>query len=77
MKLREQLSGLRSLTEKQLSAKIAMSQKDLVVKQQEKLLGKLKNTASLKAIKKEIARMKTVLDEKILQRLNEGNNEQS
>ena len=69
MKVRDQLSGLRRLTEGELSDKIVESQKKLIVKHQEKLLGKLKNTAELNYQKKEIARMKTILDEKVTTRL--------
>lgn len=71
MKIKEQVSGIRRLTEKELSVKIVESQKKTIVKQQEKLLGKLKNTAQLNSLKKDIARMKTILDEKISARLNE------
>lgn len=72
MKVKDQLSGLRRLTEGELSDKIINSQKNLVVKHQEKLLGKLKNTAELNYLKKEIARMKTILDEKVTARLEEN-----
>jgi ribosomal protein L29 len=65
MKRQDQLTALRRLTDKDLSDKISESQKKLVVKRQEKLLGKVKNTAELNSLRKEIARMKTVLDEKI------------
>ena len=72
MKVKDQLSELRRLTEGELSDKIINSQKNLVVKHQEKLLGKLKNTAELNYLKKEIARMKTILDEKVTARLGEN-----
>ena len=72
MKVKDQLSGLRRLTEGELSDKIINSQKNLVVKHQEKLLGKLKNTAELNYLKKEIARMKTILDEKVAARLEDN-----
>lgn len=65
MKKAEQISSLRRLTDKQLSAKIGESQKNLVAKRQEKLLGKLKNTAQLRSLRREIAQMKTLLDEKV------------
>ena len=72
MKIKDQLSELRRLTEGELSDKIINSQKNLVVKHQEKLLGKLKNTAELNYLKKEIARMKTILDEKVAARLEDN-----
>ena len=77
MKRINQLAGFRRLTEKELSVKIVESQKNLVVKHQEKLLGKLKNTAQINFQKKEIARMKTILDEKITANLAEYSNEQN
>ena len=72
MKIKDQLSELRRLTEGELSDKIINSQKNLVVKHQEKLLGKLKNTAELNYLKKEIDRMKTILDEKVAARLEDN-----
>ena len=74
MKQSEQLTALRRLTDKQLSVKIAESQKTLVVKRQEKLLGKLKNTAELSTLRRDIARMKTLLDEKVTAALSEKEN---
>ncbi|MEX0594683.1 MAG: 50S ribosomal protein L29 [Patescibacteria group bacterium] len=65
MKIREQLAQLRRLTDKQLSDKIVENQKKLVIKRQEKLLGKVKNTAELNSLRKMTARMKTILDEKV------------
>lgn len=65
MKRRDALKQHQGLTEKQLSAKIIESQKALVVKRQEKLLGKLKNTTQLRTLRRDIARMKTILDEKV------------
>jgi len=75
MKLRDQITALRRLTEKELSVKIAESQKALVVIQQEKLLGKIKNTADINHLRKEVARMKTILDEKIVAKINKDSNE--
>lgn len=70
MKIKDQVLGIRRLTEKELSVKIVENQKKLIIKQQEKLLGKMKNTAELNSLKKEIARMKTILDEKIAAQIN-------
>lgn len=77
MKRIDQLAGFRRLTEKELSVRIVESQKNLLAKHQEKLLGKLKNTAQIKSQKKEIARMKTVLDEKITANVAQYSNEQN
>ncbi len=66
MKRSEHLAALERLTDKQLSVKIAESQKSLIVKRQEKLLGKLKNTAELRTMRRDIARMKTLLDQKVM-----------
>lgn len=73
MKRRDQITALHRLTDKELSVRITESQKALVVKRQEKLLGKVKNTAQLNSLRKEIARMKTILDEKITATLSENN----
>lgn len=68
----EHLAQLRRLTAKQLAAKITESQKSLIVKRQEKLLGKLKNTAQLKQLRREIAQTKTILDERVMATLNDN-----
>jgi ribosomal protein L29 len=69
MKRRDLLSDIRGLSTEKLSGKIAESQKKLVLLQQDKLLGKLKNVRELSVLKTDIARMKTVLDEKITEGL--------
>ncbi|MEX1052112.1 MAG: 50S ribosomal protein L29 [Patescibacteria group bacterium] len=69
MKHAEQLLALRRLTDVQLSVKIGESQKNLITKRQAKLLGKLKNTAELRTLRREIAQMKTILDEKVAEGL--------
>jgi len=68
-KKRDHLKQLRDLSNQKLSDMISDSQKSLIVKRQEKLLGKVKNTAELKQLRKELARMKTILDEKIMAEL--------
>lgn len=65
MKHKEQLTELRRLTEKQIFGKIKDNQTKLVTLQQDKMLGKLKNTGEINQLKKSVARLFTVLDEKI------------
>jgi len=65
MKRRDFLSQVRALSPDKLSGKITESQKKLVLLQQDKLLGKLKNPRDITSMRLEIARMKTILDEKV------------
>lgn len=65
MKTKEQLTDLRGLTVKQLSVKITEARKKLVTLHQDKILGKIKNVHEITAIRKSVARMSTILDEKI------------
>jgi len=65
----EQLRTLRALTEAKLSGKISDSRKKLITLEQDKVLGKLKNVREITAIKKEIARIKTIIDEKISEKI--------
>jgi ribosomal protein L29 len=69
VKQKDQLKELRGLSIDKLSGKIAESQKDLVLKQQDKLLGKIKNIKELSILRKSVARMKTVLDEKLAEQV--------
>lgn len=69
MKRRDLLSDLRALSTEKLSGKITESQKKLVLLQQDKLLGKLKNVKELSSLRTDIARMKTILDEKVTEQL--------
>ena len=48
-----------------MPAKITESQKELILKQQDKLLGKIKDTSEMFRLRKSIAQMKTILDEKL------------
>ena len=65
MKRRDELQELRSLPVKKISDKITESQKQLILLEQDRLLGKIKNTRQLSTLRRSIARMKTILDEKI------------
>lgn len=65
MKRRDELQELRSLPANKLSDKITESQKQLILLEQDRLLGKIKNTRQLSTLRRSVARMKTILDEKI------------
>jgi len=69
MSRKENLEKTRRWTTKEISGKITESKKALFTLQQEKILGKLKNVAQIRSLKREIARLKTILDEKISQEL--------
>lgn len=71
MKRKDQLSSLRSLTEQKLSGKIIEEQKRLAELSQQKALGSLKNVREISFAKKNIARIHTVLDEKLAQKIKE------
>lgn len=65
MKRRDFLREIRGLSLDKLSGKITESEKNIVLLGQDKLLGKLKNPRQITALRSEIARMKTILDEKV------------
>ncbi|KKU44166.1 MAG: 50S ribosomal protein L29 [Berkelbacteria bacterium GW2011_GWA2_46_7] len=65
MKKTETLDKARRSTIKEISVKITENRKQLFTLNQEKILGKLKNVSAIGQIKKEIARLATVLDEKV------------
>ena len=65
MKTKEQLTDFRGLTAKQLSVKITEARKKLVTLNQDKILGKIKNVHEITIIRKNVARMSTIMDEKI------------
>ena len=65
MKKTETLNKARRSTIKEISVKITENRKQLFTLNQEKILGKLKNVSEIGQIKKEIARLATVLDEKV------------
>lgn len=67
MKKTEILNQARQSTIKEISAKIAIERKQLLTLQQEKILGKLTNIAKIGQTKRQIARLATVLDEKVSQ----------
>lgn len=65
MKRTEQLTDFRGLTAKQLSVKITEARKKLVTLRQEKVLGKITNLHEITAVRKQIAQLNTVLEEKV------------
>lgn len=65
MKKTETLEKARRSTINEISVKITENRKQLFTLNQEKILGKLKNVAQIGQIKKEIARLSTILDEKV------------
>lgn len=65
MKTTEELQTFRGLTPAQISAKITDSRKKLSSLRQDKVLGKIKNVHEITQIRKSIARLQTILDEKI------------
>lgn len=65
MKKTETLDKARRSTLKEISDKITENRKQLFTLNQEKILGKLKNVAEIGQIKKNIARLSTILDEKV------------
>lgn len=65
MKKTETISKARRSTIKEISVRIAEEQKKLFNLNQEKILGKLKNVAEIGQIKRDIARLSTVIDEKV------------
>ncbi|MDP3993281.1 MAG: 50S ribosomal protein L29 [bacterium] len=65
MKKTETLDKARRSTLKEISDKITESRKQLFTLNQEKVLGKLKNVSEIRQIKRNIARLSTVLDEKV------------
>lgn len=68
-KRRDFINEARRMTPQQISAKISESKKHLLEIDQEKLLGKLKNVSSRRYLKREIAQMMTIRDEKVSQEL--------
>lgn len=69
MKKIEQLRELRALSANQLYGRITDSQKKLALFRQDKLLGKLKNTHEITEVRKSIARLQTILDEKLTENI--------
>lgn len=63
MKHSKTLVEARALKPNQLQAKIQQARLELVKSRQQQMLGSLKNTAVIKQLRLEIARLQTVLDE--------------
>jgi len=71
MKHKDYLSHARSLTAKDIYGKITENRKKLASLEQDKILGKLKNPHEIKAMRLEIARLNTIMDEKLVASLKE------
>jgi ribosomal protein L29 len=69
MKRNDYIKTVRRLTVKELTDKIQEGKKRMIELDQEKLLGKLKNTALSAEQRRQIAQMLTVRDEKITEEL--------
>lgn len=67
--LKETLKEFRGLTIKDLSVKISEAQKKVAHLEQDKLLGKLKNVHEITVLKKNLARLHTILDEKLTEQI--------
>jgi len=65
MKRRDFVREARTLTTQTLADRVASGKKQLLELNQQKMLGKLKNYRAIKGLRREIARLRTVLDEKI------------
>ncbi len=65
MKKSELLDKTRKSTIKEISAKITEERRQIFNLNQEKILGKLKDIAAIGRTKRRIARLLTVLDEKV------------
>jgi large subunit ribosomal protein L29 len=70
MKHTEELKQIKSSTPREISAKITDSRVKLVKLNQDKILGKLKNFREITTLRKSIARMNTILDEKVRENIN-------
>ena len=73
MQTKEQLERARLLSVKDFPVKIVEARKTLFALEQEKILGKLKDTNQIRRKKREIARLATVLDEKVTQMAKQDN----
>lgn len=69
MKYNDFLKELRHLSVEQLTGKIQESKRRLIELDQEKLLGKLKDVSSRKQVRRQIAAMLTIRDEKIAEKV--------
>lgn len=69
MKHRDFLHQARTYNSKQLAAKIVEGKKTLLALNQDKILGKLKDTNKIRLLRREIATYATLLDEAISKEL--------
>lgn len=66
-KKKDLLAELRRFSAEKISDKIKADSKHLVELEQKKMLGSLKNVRELSAVKRSIARAKTILKEKLIE----------
>ena len=74
MKKTELLKQARQSSIGEISAKIADERKQLFILHQDKILGKLKNVAEIGQRKDDIARLMTILDEKVSETVDRAKN---
>jgi ribosomal protein L29 len=70
----DQLKSARLLTPAQVSAKITEGRQQLIRLNQNKVLGQLKNSGEIKKLRRELARLQTILDEQITTAIKEKEN---
>ncbi len=73
MKNRDFLTEARRMTAAQLSGKIQESKKHLIELDQDRLLGKIKNTAEFRVLRHQVAQLMTLRDEKISEEIRNTN----
>lgn len=73
MKQSEFIKNVRGLTPEKILAKITEDKKSLVELEQKKVLGSLKSSAEIRSLRRNIARLNTVLDEKLSHTAKENN----
>jgi len=66
----EFLTKAQHLTPKQIFDRINQEKKQLFVLNQEKILGKLKDVSKIRSLRRDIARLSTVLDQKVSEESN-------
>lgn len=69
MKSKEFIRDHKTLSTNQLSGKIKDTKADLIKLRQDQVLGKLKKTTDIRVQRKNLARLMTILDQKITEDL--------
>lgn len=70
-KIKDFLHQHRLLSVKEIYAKMIESRKKIIELEQGKILGKVKNYREIRQLKRELARLITILDEKLLDKAKE------